>query len=94
LLEQGLYDHLMLAHTENSQHLFAKTFAEIARETGKHPYDAALDILLAEGEGLHTAALAGAAVRRDPAAARPATSPEHGGVGRAYPWPPMDHWAT
>ena len=54
LQSAGKWDCLMLMYAEKSPEFIGKTFDEIARLRGlDDPYDAVLDILLAEGEGFY-----------------------------------------
>ncbi|MBL28719.1 MAG: aminoacylase [Rhodospirillaceae bacterium] len=53
LVPAGHWDKLVLFQSQENADLTGLTFAEIGRRRGVHPYDAILDLLLEEGEGLY-----------------------------------------
>ncbi|MFQ6076772.1 MAG: amidohydrolase family protein [Candidatus Bathyarchaeia archaeon] len=55
LIRRGLWDRILLGSSEGSPSLVGKSFEEIASLRGTDPYDAVLDVLLAEGLGLQNA---------------------------------------
>lgn len=53
LVTAGRWDRIQLFRSEARPDLVGKSFAEIGDALGVHPHEAALDLLLAEGEGLY-----------------------------------------
>ena len=53
LVTAGRWDDIILLRSDANPNLVGATFAEIGRDRGVHPYDAVLDLLREEGEGLH-----------------------------------------
>ncbi|MCG8594936.1 MAG: amidohydrolase family protein [Kiloniellales bacterium] len=52
LVSAGQWDKIVLLHSEANAGLVGLTFAEIGAKRGRDPYDAALDMLLEEGENM------------------------------------------
>jgi N-acyl-D-amino-acid deacylase len=61
----GMWDMIWLSKSKSSKHLVGKSFAEIAKITGKSPWDAALDIALDEGEDFVNLGVRGASETED-----------------------------
>jgi len=53
LVSAGRWQEIRLLRSDANPKLVGATFAEIGRDRGVDPYDAALDLLREEGEGLH-----------------------------------------
>ncbi len=53
LVSAGLWDRIVLLRSAANPHLVGADFAAIGRDRGCDPYDAVLDLLLEEGDGLH-----------------------------------------
>ena len=52
LVSAGQWDKIVLLHSEANAGLVGLSFAEIGAKRGRTPYDAALDLLLEEGENM------------------------------------------
>lgn len=61
----GKWDMIWLSKSKNSKHLVGKSFAEIAKITGKTPWDAAFDIALDEGGDFVNLGVRGASETED-----------------------------
>ncbi len=53
IVSAGHWHEIRLLRSDENPHLVGATFEEIGRDRGVDPYDAALDLLREEGEGLH-----------------------------------------
>ena len=53
LVSAGHWDKIVLMHSEANSDLVGMSFDEIAARRGVDPYDAALDLLLEEGENMN-----------------------------------------
>ena len=53
LVTAGQWQRIRLLHANKNLHLVGATFDEIGRDRKQDPYDAALDLMLEEGEDLH-----------------------------------------
>ncbi len=53
LVSAGRWEEIVLLRSDANPHLVGASFAEIGRDRHRDPYDALLDLLLEEGEGLH-----------------------------------------
>lgn len=53
IIKLGMWENVRLASTKANSHLVGKTFAEIAQEQQKDPYDVLFDLLLDEGGGFY-----------------------------------------
>ncbi len=65
LVQAGKWDQIMLFESAQNAELIGMTFEEIGRKRRVDPYDAVLDILLEEGEGLYGVTWVGHLITED-----------------------------
>jgi len=53
IIKLGMWENVRLASSKANPHLVGKTFAQMAKEQGKDPYDVMFDLLLADGSGFY-----------------------------------------